>query len=217
MVMIFGIWLDLRVPRRLFGKDGLAINHGGHFVITRAEIETDTATLEMTAGGELHFLRLRHLAGQGNNNLQFFTVGERHHFTIELPGAARGVNLAQIFTDGLGSAHIDLPAADGPEQELHVALDIAQGLVITIGTDDSFKTRDQAAFAFQADDERRGVAGFFCGRDIVAVKEYGGLKTRIKRRGGVQFHYFPVVGFKFQKTEPCESVPPEPATRARSV
>ena len=217
MVMIFGIRLDFGVPRRLLGEDSLAINHGRNLVIARAEIEANATAFEMAAGGELHFLRLRHLAGQGHDNLQLFAVSQRHHFAVELPRSTVRINFAQMFADGLGSAHIDLPATDGPEQKLHVALNVAQGLVIAVGADHGFKTGDQAAFAFQSDDQRRGVTGFFRGRDVVAVDEHCGLKARIKRRRGIQFHYFPVVGFKFQNTEPCESVPPEPATWARSV
>ena len=125
-----------------------------------------------------------------------------------------------MFADVFWPAKMQLPSAPGPKQKFHRALHIAERIGIRARPDDGCKTREQTIFTFQPDDQRHGVTGGFRGGEVLTIKQHRRLKTGVER--GNKFHfevhkiYFPA-GFKSQNTVPAESVPPEPATCARSV
>ena len=62
-VMIVGVGLIFRVPRKLVAVNSLTIAHRRHLVIARAEIKADTATVQITAKNTLGFDRGRNFGG----------------------------------------------------------------------------------------------------------------------------------------------------------
>ena len=76
---------------------------------------------------------------------------------IEGARAVRRVRAADVLADGLRPAHVDLPAATLPQQELDQPLGILQigfGARVAVRENSRLKARQRATYALQAEHQR---------------------------------------------------------------
>ena len=123
--MVLGIRLELGEPDDLLGIDALAVDHGRDLPVGTAGVEADAAAVQIAADGLGHFIGGG--AGvQGQvNDLQVALVElvEEGEFKVTFPLGV--VGLFQPLGKRAAAADAHPETADGPQQELDIALHIA--------------------------------------------------------------------------------------------
>jgi len=152
------IGLGAGIPGHLLAENHLAIDHGGAFAIARAQIETDTAAVQMAAqrGGDFPFLR----ESVKRNAFESHGVAVdalAHEVEVEGAGALEGVEAAKISGDARIAGDGDPVSALLPEQEFQQALGVAmvQGYVgAFVGQRRGMKDGNRAVAARERERER---------------------------------------------------------------
>ena len=182
-VMIFRVRLVLGVPGKLIAVNHLTFLDGSDFVITRPEVETDAAAIQMPAQGDIDLAGRRHGGRRGHHHGERFFVNARHQVHIKLPPPGGRITRADIFTNRCRTAHVYLPATAGPEQKFYDPFHVEEGVGIDFHANNGFVSREQAALPFQADDQWQRRTGGQGGGHILAIEEREWLEVRVQRGG----------------------------------
>src|SRR5277367_2701435 len=119
--MVSRIGLKIRVPDRFFTEDNLAIHNRGDFSITATQVETDSATLKMTAK-RCAVRAFRRQAACQHHFKWMFVNAQADNIRIKAPRSRFPVVFPQSITQPRGSVKINPPAATRPKQKLQQPL-----------------------------------------------------------------------------------------------
>ena len=177
--MILGVRLRLRVPDDLLGIDGLAVDDCGDLAVGAARVKADAAALHMATDGDGGLVCLRQLLGRAVDDLERHFIDVLHELHVERALAREGIGALQTLRQRAVAADPDAEAADGPQQEFYIALDIA---IIGLGhfrraVDLRLTDGDLALIALERDGQ-----GLFCAPGIGLEPHAEGDKVRIELR-----------------------------------
>ena len=175
--VIVGILVQLRQPHNFFGEDGLAIHNCGNLHVGTASIEADTATVHVTADGLSHLVALGACFQGQIQNLQITLIELVYKVKVEVTVTLGGICLLQTLSQLAAAADGNTEAAGGPQQELHIALNIAVVSFCHFGStvDKGLMYRNTALVTLQSDSQGLGSA-----------LQVSGTPYTKRNKGGVQ-------------------------------
>ncbi|MFM1945122.1 MAG: hypothetical protein RI897_4104 [Verrucomicrobiota bacterium] len=113
----FGVGLVFGVPGDFGGKDGFPVFDGGEFIVTGAEVEADTAAVEVSAESDATFVGLGGVVVIAPGEFEGAVIDLFHEFGVEVSGAFAVVDLGEVLAESIGAGEGELPSADLPEEE----------------------------------------------------------------------------------------------------
>ena len=116
--MIFGVGIDFREPYDLFAVNDFTVDDRADFTVAAAGVETDSATVEMTADFKRAFLLRGESVFVGFYNLEFTLVNPFHKALVESAKSVICIGIFYIFVYPVVAADIDFISADHPENGL---------------------------------------------------------------------------------------------------
>ena len=123
--MVLGVCLELGEPDDFLGVDALAINHGRDLPVGTAGVEADAAAVQIAADGFGDLVGSGAIFQRQVNDLQIPLIELVEEGKVKMPLALGVVGLFQPLGKLAASADAHPEAADGPQQELNIALHVA--------------------------------------------------------------------------------------------
>ena len=163
VTVILRIFLEVGVPGNFFAENELAVDGGGAFSVGAAEVETDSASVEVPAERHGGLFRLRSICIGAGYDLHPVAVNTSHHGVIEGAFALGRVNFRKLFGDFRIPGDRDFPAAPHPEKPFHKTLDVSDvrrhfGGIGVVEYDGRINT-DTFGIAFYGNDDILAFAG----------------------------------------------------------
>ena len=118
LVVVLGIGLVARIPRKLLREDDLAALERGDLEVARAEIEADAAAVHVVLHQNLALAHLRHLLERHDLNFDGASVEVAEELEVERARALLRVGLRDRLDDFVRTRQVQFPAACAPEDEL---------------------------------------------------------------------------------------------------
>src|SRR5438067_10628559 len=150
--MILRIRFNLRVPRKFFAVDHPAVFDSGDLVIARAQVESDTAAVEMPADRRAGLIFGRDRGGIRHDHFKGTLINAAHQVHIKLPPAGCRITRPDLITEVARAAEMDFPPAAGPQQKFYDAFDVTERFRVDTGLHNRFESRQPPPFPLETDD-----------------------------------------------------------------
>jgi hypothetical protein len=199
VVVVAGVGLEVGVPLDLLGVHDLTVHDRGAFAVTAAEIETDTAAVEMTTernGGDF-FFRNRIDNARGDCH-RFEKNPPADDVAVEGAVAPRHVEAGNFLRHLRVTTDDDSRSAFHPQQELDDSLDVFEvewDIFTLVRGNPSLMPEHRAIGPCHGNDQGRAPGVDFRPRLIGLIPEHGRNKIRIENRPVLRLHHQPVHGF----------------------
>ena len=163
VAVILRVFLEIGVPGNFLTENEFAVDGRGAFSVGAAEVETDSASVKVSAerhGGLFRFRSVRIGAGY---DLHPVAVNASHHGVIKGAFAFGRIDFRKFFGNFRISGDRDLPAASHPEEPFHETFNVPDvrrhfGGVGVVEYDGRINT-DTFGIAFNGDNDILAFAG----------------------------------------------------------